>query len=51
MERLLAFASQPDSAVDIVRVGMEDTPYILDPSGVLLPATNLLLRAGGGTSD
>jgi len=43
MERLLAFASQPDSAVDIVRVGMEDTPYILDPSGVLLPATNLLL--------
>jgi hypothetical protein len=43
LERMLAYACQPDSKVDIVRVGLEDTPYILDPAGVLLPATNLLL--------
>jgi len=43
VERLIAYACQPDSGIDIVRVGMEDTPYFLDPSGVLLPATNLLL--------
>lgn len=30
MRRLAAYAAQPDSQVDILRVGMEDTPYTLD---------------------
>ncbi|MDJ0821022.1 MAG: 3-keto-5-aminohexanoate cleavage protein [Paracoccaceae bacterium] len=47
MERLAAYASQPDSGVDILRVGIEDTPYMLDPDGRLMPATNaaMALRA------
>ncbi|MEO1110212.1 MAG: 3-keto-5-aminohexanoate cleavage protein [Pseudomonadota bacterium] len=40
MERLAIYAAQPGSGVDILRVGMEDTPFILDPTGRVLPATN-----------
>jgi hypothetical protein len=43
MERLIHYASQPDSGVDVVRVGMEDAPYLVDLSGRVVPATNLLL--------
>ncbi len=43
MERLVAYACRPDSGVDILRVGLEDAPYVVDPSGAVLPATNVLL--------
>lgn len=40
MDRIAVYASQPDADVDILRVGLEDTPFVLDPSGRPLPATN-----------
>ena len=43
MERLVAYACQPDSGVDGVRVGLEDSPYMLDGSGRVMPTTNLFL--------
>jgi len=43
LDRLIAYACQADSEVDVLRCGMEGTPFILDPAGVVLPATNLLL--------
>lgn len=39
-ERLIAWASQPDSGVDAVRVGLEDTPFMLSTTGDLLPVDN-----------
>jgi hypothetical protein len=43
LERLIAYASQPDSGVDLVRFGMEDTPYLVDARGTLHAADNLML--------
>jgi hypothetical protein len=43
LRRLAAYAAQPDSQVDILRVGMEDTPYELDGRGNLHIADNLQL--------
>lgn len=43
MERLAVYAAQADSDVDILRVGLEDTPYLLSPEGVTVPATNSML--------
>lgn len=48
MERLIAYGSQPDSGVDVVRVGLEDTPYLLDPAGRVMPATTLPWSSGRG---
>lgn len=42
-ERLGAYAAQPDSGVDLVRTGMEDTPFIVDSNHRVLPATNQIL--------
>lgn len=42
-ERIITYASQPDSGVDVVRVGMEDTPYLEDRMGVMFPVTNVEL--------
>jgi hypothetical protein len=43
LERIVAYASQPDSRVDMIRFGMEDTPYLIDTSGTLRVADNLML--------
>ncbi len=43
LDRILAYACQPDSGVDLVRVGLEDTPFLLDRSGTVIPTTNLQL--------
>lgn len=40
MRRLAAYAAQPDSEVDILRVGMEDTPYTLDKNGKVKVTNN-----------
>jgi hypothetical protein len=40
LRRLAAYAAQPDSGVDILRVGMEDTPYAVNADGGLLLADN-----------
>ena len=40
LERLVAYACQPDSEVDLVRFGLEDTPYLLDDDGTVQPASN-----------
>jgi hypothetical protein len=47
MRRLAAYAAQPDSDVDILRVGMEDTPYAVDlTKGVMISDNvDLLARA------
>ena len=37
---LSTYAALPNSQVDILRVGIEDTPYALDPQGRLLPTSN-----------
>lgn len=45
MRRLAAYAAQPDSEVDILRVGMEETPYTLDKhGGVRITNNNQLFR-------
>jgi hypothetical protein len=43
LRRLAAWAAQPDSGVDILRSGMEDTPYELDPEKGISPTSNLRL--------
>ncbi|MDB5360238.1 MAG: hypothetical protein JWO51_1535 [Rhodospirillales bacterium] len=43
LQRLAAYAAQEDSEVDVLRVGMEDSPYMLDPSGGIRPTTNVEL--------
>jgi len=43
LRRLAAYAAQPDSQVDILRVGMEDTPYEVDGQGNLHLVDNLQL--------
>lgn len=40
MERLVGYASMADSGVDILRVGMEDTPFLVDRSQRVVPASN-----------
>ncbi|MEG7362609.1 hypothetical protein [Pseudomonas citronellolis] len=45
LRRLVAYAAQPDSQVDILRVGMEDTPYAVDDDGRVVLSDNChLLR-------
>jgi hypothetical protein len=41
--RLAAYAAQPDSQVDILRTGMEDTPYAVDSLGEIQLSDNLQL--------
>lgn len=41
LERLACYAAQPDSNVDVVRSGMEDTPYIVMPDGEVTLTDNL----------
>ncbi|MEO0566520.1 MAG: 3-keto-5-aminohexanoate cleavage protein [Pseudomonadota bacterium] len=41
LERLAIYAAQPNAGVDILRVGLEDTPYVLDDTADLMPTTNL----------
>lgn len=41
LRRLIAYASRPDSGVDIVRVGMEDTPYAVGDDGALHETDNV----------
>jgi hypothetical protein len=43
LRRLAAWAAQPDSGVDILRSGMEDTPYELDPEKGVSPTSNVRL--------
>lgn len=40
MERLVGYAAMADSGVDILRVGMEDTPFLVDRSQRVVPASN-----------
>jgi 3-keto-5-aminohexanoate cleavage enzyme len=42
-QRLIGYAAQDDSEVDIVRVGMEDTPFLLGADGQIRPTTNVEL--------
>lgn len=43
MRRLVAYAAQPDSDVDVVRVRMEDTPYLSDETGKIRRTNNVEL--------
>ncbi|WP_334484827.1 3-keto-5-aminohexanoate cleavage protein [Bradyrhizobium algeriense] len=43
LRRLAAWAAQPDSGVDILRSGMEDTPYELDLEKGISPTSNVRL--------
>lgn len=43
LRRLATYAAQPDSKVDILRVGMEDTPYSVDNEGRVHMGDNLQL--------
>jgi hypothetical protein len=43
LHRLIAYSAQPDSEVDILRVGMEDSPFLLDENGGLRPTNNIEL--------
>ena len=43
LRRLAAWAAQPDSGVDILRSGMEDTPYEVDLEEGILPTSNVRL--------
>lgn len=49
VDRLTGYAAMPDSGVDILRVGMEDTPYMVDRARNVVPTTNSQLaeRARG----
>lgn len=40
LSRLATYAAQPDSGVDVLRFGMEDTPYSVDTHGGLRLADN-----------
>ncbi|MGW7531082.1 hypothetical protein [Amycolatopsis sp. NPDC054798] len=40
LRRLVSYAAQPDSGVDIIRFGMEDSPYTVGPDGGLHIAGN-----------
>jgi hypothetical protein len=40
LRRLTAYAARPDSGVDVLRFGMEDTPYAVDAHGDLRLADN-----------
>ncbi|MFB6818643.1 hypothetical protein ACFCV8_29295 [Streptomyces sp. NPDC056347] len=40
LRRLATYAAQPDSGVDVLRFGMEDTPYAVDVQGNLRLADN-----------
>jgi uncharacterized protein (DUF849 family) len=40
-DRIVGYASQRDSGVDVVRVGLEDTPYKIDKCGTIIPTTNV----------
>jgi hypothetical protein len=40
IERITAYAAQADSGVDVLRSGMEDTPYMRGDNGGLLQTTN-----------
>lgn len=41
LERLIAYACQANSGVDMLRFGLEDTPFLQGPRGEILPATNV----------
>lgn len=43
LRRLVHYASQPDSGVDVLRFGMEDTPYGVDEQGDVHASENCLL--------
>ncbi len=43
LERLVAYACQPDSGVDVLRFGMEDHPFRIGRNGSIYPTTNLEL--------
>ena len=43
LRRLATYAAQPDSEVDILRVGMEDTPYAVGRNGTLEACDNIRL--------
>jgi len=43
LERIAIYAAQPDSNVDILRAGMEDSPCLIDPSGSLALTDNKTL--------
>ena len=40
LERLIAYACMHDSGVDLLRFGLEDTPYLMGDQGEVLPVTN-----------
>ncbi|MES4992566.1 3-keto-5-aminohexanoate cleavage protein [Phyllobacterium sp. 22229] len=44
LRRLAIYAAQPDSGVDVLRYGMEDTPYTLDSGGGVQFCDNQLLH-------
>lgn len=46
LHRLAVYASQADSEVDVLRFGMEDTPYELADNGALRPTTNIAIARG-----
>lgn len=43
VRRLAGYAAQDDSEVDVLRVGMEDAPYLLGADGVVRPTNNVEL--------
>lgn len=43
LERLACYAAQPGSNVDVIRSGMEDTPYLVTADGDIALADNLVL--------
>ncbi|MEP4038548.1 hypothetical protein [Pseudophaeobacter sp.] len=43
LDRLIAYAMEPDSGVDVLRTGLEDTPYFQDENNTILPTTNVHL--------
>jgi hypothetical protein len=52
LRRIVGYAAQPDSEVDVIRVGMEDTPYLPDADGKVMPTTNVeLCRVAAETLD
>lgn len=41
LERLVAYACQPDSGVDVLRFGLEDAPFLIELDGTVRPASNV----------
>lgn len=41
LRRLVSYAARPDSGVDILRVGMEDTPYAVNQDGRVVETDNV----------